>query len=153
MNRNYLGGRRQGTQLPDGVPLDNTSSSLAGASMSGKGRVVPETATPDFVHRPTTTQTQASKSEMADPAYSRVVVVVEDDEDETSNDEGDRQSEQDEAMFIDHAHPPTQMMLVLLFAIGAVLIAAAVYAVSQNRATTPLCSTQPEWNQYSCRPG
>lgn len=41
----------------------------------------------------------------------------------------------------------------ILLLIGLIFVGLTAYLVMKNREPVPLCSEQPEWNQYNCRPG
>lgn len=41
----------------------------------------------------------------------------------------------------------------ILLLIGLIFVGLTAYLITKNREPIPLCSEQPEWNQYNCRSG
>lgn len=118
-------------ELPEGVAPTNEKTSFQ----------TPDVATPDFARTPQESLKPKTVREKHE-TYERV--VEEDEEDEDEDDE-------DHLIHVHGPHGPGQ--LVLMIAIALLLAALAVFVFMSNRQETPLCSEQPEWNQYNCRAG
>lgn len=127
--------------LPEGVfPTNDESAFSDSASFQA-----PDTATPNFSKRPP----DGPRDVSAKPAFqlkSRSSDrFVEDDQDEDDEDKND------DVIIVHGHHAPGP--LIILIAIGLVLAALAAFVMVRNQQPVPLCSEQPDWNQYNCRAG
>jgi len=120
-----------GSRLPDGVSADNKAKARFVRSDDGDYRA-PEMAVPDFARR----QALAMTSKAARSDGAKFAASFEDD---------DRSAPA--------AVPPQVKKLQWIIAIAAVLAALGVIAIAMRGETLPLCSSQPDWNQYNCRAG
>lgn len=132
-------------QLPDAVPPDNSARARADFSAVSEDAAsfgsIPDMATPAFA-RPDFDQASARTVRERHEVHER---VVESEDDETDDSNGNDDAGVDA---IDMRRP-----ILLLIAIVGLLGALGAIVLSQNRQGTPLCSTQPSWNQYNCAPG
>ncbi len=131
-------------KLPDGVPPDNQTgnqtSNRTGAAFSPSDKTGGAYQAPD----------------MATPQYSKPVHEAAKHDDKTRRvmrgqfSEIVREDEGDEDIKI---LPARAGGIALITLIAAVLAALGAIVVMNSRQEIPLCSEQPEWNQYNCRPG
>ena len=131
--------------LPDGVAPTNEK----GAHKETVGFAVPDTATPEFTNpgnRPP--RPRAAKTDPPRLKNGRFHRFEEDDED----DDDDKRRKKDPIQIVHGPHAPGPV--ILLVAIGLVLAALAAFVIVRNQPNElPLCSEQPDWNQYNCRAG
>lgn len=133
--------------LPEGVAPTNSKNAPEDAA----GFAVPETATPDFVaaenRRSAVGAVQAGKQPRS--TSGRFYRFEEDDDDD---DDEERARKRDPVHIVHGAHAPGPV--IILVAIGLVLAALAAFVIARNQPQAlPLCSEQPDWNQYNCRAG
>lgn len=131
--------------LPEGVAPTNEKSAHGDARFA-----VPDTAIPDFAISETrTTPPAAMQAEPPQLKSRRFYRFEEDDEDD---EEEDKRRKKDPVQIAHGAHAPGPV--AILVAIGLVLAALAAFVIARNQpGSLPLCSEQPDWNQYNCRPG
>ena len=137
-----MGLRMSRFELPEGVSPTNQKPLKDSAAFA-----VPEVAAPIFA-RGMETETHAKTIHEKREVYERVV-----EEDDDDDDDDDKRADDDEDFLHGHDHGGRPNFLMLIFAIALLAAALAVIVIVNNRQLTPLCSTQPEWNQYNCRPG
>lgn len=116
-----------GYRLPDGVPPDNQQTETKPSF------VAPDTATPGFAHERKTS------------------------EDEFQNSYNDMLAGQTAAPAPATRQPSVsrrQARFTIALALVVLLFAAvSLGAFLSNQHRLPLCSEQPDWNQYNCIPG
>jgi len=126
------------TELPEGIAPDNNGRSF----MGDREFRVPGMATPDFSEPPL-----KSMPRIDDAVTNRATHRAAQDE----YDEDD-----DEVMSVRSKPASTQggsnihvilILIIALFAMGAGIF------IIKNQNTLPLCSSQPDWNQFNCRSG
>lgn len=115
-------------ELPEGVPPTNEKQDFA----------APDTATPGFVYGGL--DERSHRRRIHEREEEREIIIEEDDDDDDGPVIRDNGGNGDNIKFI-------------LIALGLIFIALAAYNYTQNKKRLPLCSTQPEWNQYNCLPG
>ncbi len=118
--------------LPDGVPFDNEGK----ADLSDRAHSVPDMATPQFKQPTFRQDNQTNQAPQRD--FS---TLVEDNDHSVQSDIRGR----------GQGGPRNQVMIVAAIAVLLVLLGA--FAISTKKAGTPLCSSQPIWNQYNCQVG
>ncbi len=121
--------------LPDGVAPDNSpKSSFSSDDERASGFNAPDMATPEFAR-------SALRSTDAN-AHAHLVV----------------QNQVEQTVEVEGAPirllPTGSMTVAIIVALALLLVgfATVIYAAN-NRQSQPLCSSQPEWNQYNCRAG
>ena len=118
--------------LPDGVPFDNEGK----PSLSGAPYRAPNMATPQFE-----LQTQGRDHKANHAVRGEFSTLV---EDEDLSDGGDH-------------HPRRRSgpgnNVIILIAVTALLAALGAIVAANTQGDTPLCTSQPLWNQYNCRAG
>ncbi len=119
--------------LPEGVPADNQIK----ASFDGDKFEAPDMATPSFAREKPAFDHKAKR--IVREEYEE---IVEEDDDE---DDGDRPRPR--------VDPPNHNGLAIMIAITALFAALGAIVIANSRSDLPLCSSQPEWNQYNCRAG
>lgn len=120
------------SKLPDGVPADNEAKQRFAASGEGEYRA-PDMATPNYARE----KTPAAAPAAVERAGSKFSATTFEDDERTAP----------------AAIPPQVRKLQWFIAIAAVLAALAVLAIAMSGESLPLCSSQPDWNQYNCRAG
>lgn len=119
--------------LPEGVPADNQTK----ASFGVDDFAAPDMATPSFVREGPGFDHRAKR--VVREEYEE---IVEDDDDE------------DEEEIHHRPRPPRQAgNLAIMIAVVALFAALSAIVIANSRSDTPLCSSQPAWNQYNCRAG
>ncbi len=117
-----------GSRLPDGVPADNSAKSFSDDDR--QNYAAPDMATPKF------TRPGGAPAEEARPQAAFNANTFEDADD-------------DQIRMLPGSINPVMMFVVLALVIGLI----GALAFMNSRPGLPLCSTQPEWNQYDCRAG
>lgn len=113
--------------LPVGVPPDNQGKSKGSFQ-------APDMATPQFAAEETPLDHAAASTTRKE--YKERVRLDDDDDDDIIS------------------FPSIGGGNTLLYlAIAAILAALLAIIVMNNRSGLPLCSDQPDWNQYNCRTG
>ena len=128
------------SSLPRGIPADN--SSLPGEAAFN----APDTATPNFSAEPGRQNSTGNFKPFTGEAISAGAF-----EEENARGGSGAPSGQDPHH---SSGMPLAFRQMATISIAAVLIAAALVAtllITGNK--LPLCSTQPDWNQYDCRQG
>lgn len=120
-----------GSILPDGVPADNRSM----ASGSAGGFTAPDMATPKFP-----SDDLASKASLRRVERREIEIIEEEDDDD-----------EDERDF--DSPPPAISNMAIILVASALLAALVAIVIANGSEPAPLCSTQPDWNQYNCRAG
>ena len=125
--------------LPDGVPADNRSMTAPGvqASDSSGDFTAPDMATPRFAR-----DDLASKASLRRVERREIEIIEEEDDDVDEDEDHDLESS-----------APGVSNSTIMLVIGAILVALAAIVLANGAEPTPLCSTQPDWNQYNCRAG
>lgn len=130
------------SNLPEGVAPDNeplvSNPSFSDGVTGAPDFTAPDIATPGFV-RSNLMRSNATRPDAALSAHTHATghhEIIEDDDKPIK------------------LLPGGGMSVAIIIAIALLLLsfATVLYAVN-NRQTMPLCSSQPEWNQYNCRAG
>jgi hypothetical protein len=147
-------------KLPDGVPHDNAGKASFGAhgdELCGPSAgnpadyKAPDMATPQF-DRPSQKLSPLSDRPVSNESalHSKARRVVHDEYEEVVEEDDDEENAR-------HRHASHRSgnngSFAILIAITALLAALGAIVIATNRSSTPLCSSQPEWNQYNCRAG
>lgn len=119
--------------LPEGVPADNQTK----ASFGGGDFEAPDMATPSFAREKPAFDHKAKR--IVREEYEE---IVEEDDDED-----------DDRHLRPRNDPPNNNGLAIMIAITALFAALVAIVIANSRSDLPLCSSQPEWNQYNCRAG
>lgn len=122
------------SDLPEGVAPDNSpKSSFSSSNEVASEFTAPDMATPEFA--------KPERLRMDAKMDAQALHVV--------HDEAAGEDETPIKLF-----PSGSMTVAVIIALALLLVgfATVIYAAN-NRQTLPLCSTQPEWNQYNCRAG
>ena len=118
--------------LPDGVPFDNEGKS----SLSGAPYRAPNVATPQFEG-----ETPNLDHKTHHVGRGEFSAIIEDD------DRGDD----------NEFHPRGRGVIggnvAIVIAVAALLAALGAIVIANTQGDTPLCTSQPLWNQYNCRAG
>ena len=122
------------SKLPAGVPADNQTKTNA----EGPASAPPEMAVPRFANN--APRASGDGPAQTAPAQFRRGLEFEDDV-ETSPVRAQRR--------IPGPAKNLSIMIAIVALIGA--LGAALFMMNGDK--MPLCSTQPEWNQYNCRTG
>jgi len=128
MKRRHI---RETSALPEGVRPDNDEPARTHA-----GYTAPDMATPRFAAAPAGAPSLNASARRI--VRERVEEIIEEEDDDDDDDSGHRPSN-------------GKSSAALMIAIAAILLALLALVFSMNRGQTPLCSSQPEWNQYNCR--
>ncbi|NOX95256.1 MAG: hypothetical protein GXP04_09240 [Alphaproteobacteria bacterium] len=126
------------TELPEGITPDNNSRS----SMSDGEFLAPDMATPHYSHSLRKFMPRIDDA-VANTATHRAA------QDEYDEDD-------DEVMSVRSRPASTQgssnFLMIVIFIIAVFAMGAGVFMI-KNQNTLPLCSSQPDWNQFNCRAG
>ena len=122
------------SDLPEGVAPDNSPKS----SFSSADEMTPEFTAPDM-----------ATPEFAKPMRPHMDAKMDAHAQHVVHHEVAGEDEPPIKLF-----PSGSMTVAVIIALALLLVgfATVIYAAN-NRQTLPLCSTQPEWNQYNCRAG
>ncbi len=138
----YVGNEMAKIELPEGIAPDNDSRS----SMSDGEFRAPDMATPHYSH-----SSRISMPRIDDVVTNTATHRAAQDEYQDEYDEDD-----DEVMSVRSRPASTQgssnFLMIVIFIIAVFAMGAGVFMV-KNQNTLPLCSSQPDWNQYNCRAG